>query len=130
MRNVECGMRNRLGRFDPRRPPFGSTRARSIPHSTFRTPHFMHSALRIPHWGRAGLMGFPHKPHARETVLLSRYFGEADARTYKGWVKRGGFAAVGQAGAIGTPRGLAIVEEWGLAGRRGARVSSGGKWPF
>src|SRR5438477_326571 len=26
-------------------------------------------------------MGFPHKPHPRETVLLSRYFGDADARS-------------------------------------------------
>src|SRR6184192_2179340 len=45
-------------------------------------------------------MGFPHKPHPRETVLLSRYFGEADARTYKGWVKRGGYADESEPGTF------------------------------
>src|SRR5256714_11969310 len=128
MRNVECGMRNRLGRFDPRRPPFGSTRARSIPHSAFRTPHFMHSAIRNPQWGV--VMGFPHKPHARETVLLSRYFGEADSRTYKGWVKRGGYAALEQARAMEPARVIDIVKESGLRGRGGAGFPTGLKWSF
>ena len=42
-------------------------------------------------------MGFPHKPHPRETVLLSRYFGDPEATTHKGWVKRGGYEAWKQA---------------------------------
>jgi len=31
-------------------------------------------------------MGYPHKPHAKETVLLSKHFGEAEraARTKAG----------------------------------------------
>ena len=29
-------------------------------------------------------MGYPHKPHPKETLVLSKHFGEADARTYKG----------------------------------------------
>ena len=39
-------------------------------------------------------MGYPHKPHARETVVLSKHFGDADAKGYKGWVKRGGYDAL------------------------------------
>src|ERR1043166_6812337 len=38
-RDAECGMRNGNARFDPRGKVPGSTRARSIPHSAFRTPH-------------------------------------------------------------------------------------------
>src|SRR5207245_5617495 len=78
MRSVECRLRNGGGTFDPRGVFTSSTPARYIPHS----------ALRIPHSGV--VMGFPHKPHPKETVLLSKHFGEVDARTYKGWVKRGG----------------------------------------
>src|SRR5439155_979311 len=42
-------------------------------------------------------MGFPHKSHPKETVVLSQYFGDADARTLKGWTKRGGYEALAQA---------------------------------
>src|SRR2546429_5458923 len=38
-----------------------------------------------------------HKPHPKETVVLSKHFGEADARTHKGWVKRGGYESLAQA---------------------------------
>ena len=42
-------------------------------------------------------MGYPHKSHPKETVVLSQYFGDADARTFKGWTKRGGYEALAQA---------------------------------
>ena len=39
-------------------------------------------------------MGFPHKPHERETVVLSQHFGNAEARSLDGWKKLGGYKAL------------------------------------
>src|SRR5438093_525424 len=65
-------------------------------------------------------MGYPHKPHPKETVVLSKHFGEADARTHKGWVKRGGYESVAQALTMEPARVIDIVKESGLRGRGGA----------
>ncbi|MGH7675467.1 MAG: NADH-quinone oxidoreductase subunit NuoF [Gemmatimonadales bacterium] len=75
-------------------------------------------------------MGFPHPPHAKETVVLSQYFGDAEARSYQGWVKRGGYQALKQALEM-TP--AAVTEEVkasGLRGRGGAGFPTGLKWSF
>ncbi len=75
-------------------------------------------------------MGYPHKPHAKETVVLSKHFGDAEARSLKGWVKRGGYEAWKQAQAM---TALAITEEVknsGLRGRGGAGFPTGLKWSF
>ena len=57
-------------------------------------------------------MGYPHEPHPHETVVLSQYFGDADARSYKGWVKRGGYQALKQAlGADDPAAVLAITKQ-------------------
>jgi len=75
-------------------------------------------------------MGFPHKPHPKETPVLSKHFGDAEARSLKGWVKRGGYEAWKQAQAM-TP--VAIIEEMknsGLRGRGGAGFPTGLKWSF
>src|SRR5437899_3402569 len=75
-------------------------------------------------------MGYPHKPHPREPVVRSRHFGEADARTYKGWVKRGGYEVLAQALAMEPGRVTDIVKESGLRGRGGAGFPTGLKWSF
>ncbi len=75
-------------------------------------------------------MGYPHTPHERETVLLSKYFGDPEARTLDGWKKRGGYAALKQ--ALGTPPGdiVNVVKASGLRGRGGAGFPTGVKWSF
>src|SRR5205807_557321 len=59
-----------------------------------------------------------------------KYFGDIDARTLKGWTKRGGYEALKQALA---KEPAAIVEEVkasGLRGRGGAGFPTGLKWSF
>jgi NADH-quinone oxidoreductase subunit F len=75
-------------------------------------------------------MGFPHPSHARETPVLSKHFGEDEARTLDGWKKRGGYQALEK--ALGMAQGdiTNIVKESGLRGRGGAGFPTGMKWSF
>ncbi len=75
-------------------------------------------------------MGYPHKPHPKETVLLSEYFGEKETRTYDGWVKRGGYKALEMALSMGRQHIIDEVKESGLRGRGGAGFPAGVKWNF
>ena len=75
-------------------------------------------------------MGFPHKPHSKETVVLSKYFGDADARTLKGWKKRGGYEMLDKALAMDPNAVIEEVKNSGLRGRGGAGFPTGLKWSF
>lgn len=75
-------------------------------------------------------MGYPHQSHPKETVVLSQYFGDADARSYEGWVKRGGYKALQSALAMSREQVIDIVKASGLRGRGGAGFPTGLKWSF
>ena len=75
-------------------------------------------------------MGFPHKPHARETVVLSKYFGDTEARSFKGWKKRGGYEMLDKALAMDPNAVIEEVKNSGLRGRGGAGFPTGLKWSF
>ena len=75
-------------------------------------------------------MGYPHPTHPRETVLLSRYFGDAEARTYAGWMKRGGYQALEKALGMSREQVIDEVKTSGVRGRGGAGFPAGVKWSF
>jgi len=75
-------------------------------------------------------MGFPHPSHPKEEVVLSRYFGDAGARSYDGWVKRGGYEALQKALGLSRDQVVEEVKLSGLRGRGGAGFPTGMKWSF
>lgn len=75
-------------------------------------------------------MGYPHAPHPKETVLMSKYFGDPEARSYDGWVARGGYKALEKALSMDRQTIIDEVKEAGLRGRGGAGFPAGVKWGF
>ena len=75
-------------------------------------------------------MGYPHPSHPRETVLLSRDFGDAEARRLDVWMKRGGYQALEKALGMGRDQVIEEVKTSGVRGRGGAGFPAGVKWGF
>ncbi|HUF66734.1 MAG TPA: NADH-quinone oxidoreductase subunit NuoF [Gemmatimonadaceae bacterium] len=75
-------------------------------------------------------MGFPHAIHKRETPVLSRHFGNAEARTLDGWRRLGGYQALENALGMQPVEITEIVKSSGLRGRGGAGFPTGLKWSF
>jgi NADH-quinone oxidoreductase subunit F len=75
-------------------------------------------------------MGYPHPSHARETPVLSKHFGDAGARTFDGWVKRGGYEGLKKALGMTRDQIIEEIKASGLRGRGGAGFPTGLKWSF
>ena len=75
-------------------------------------------------------MGYPHKSHPRETPVLSRHFGNPDARKLETWKSLGGYKALQQALSTDPVAIQNVVKDSGLRGRGGAGFPTGLKWSF
>lgn len=75
-------------------------------------------------------MGYPHDHERETTTLLSRYMGEAEARSLEGWLERGGYVALDKALGMEPDAITEVVKASGLRGRGGAGFPTGLKWSF
>jgi NADH-quinone oxidoreductase subunit F len=73
-------------------------------------------------------MGYPHPAHPKENPVLSKFFGEPEARTFDGWVKRGGYEGLRKVLRMAPEAVIEEVKTSGLRGRSGAGFPTGLKW--
>src|SRR4026207_1659263 len=82
-------------------------------------------------------MGYPHPSHPKENPVLSKHFGDPEARAYAGWGTRGGDAGLTTGAGGGGSRtapgaapgaGGEEIKPSGRRGRGGAGFPTGLKW--
>jgi NADH-quinone oxidoreductase subunit F len=74
-------------------------------------------------------MAYPYR-HDSEVRILSKYFGDPEARTLEGWKARGGYTGLTKAFEMGPEEVVNTVKASGLRGRGGAGFPTGIKWSF
>lgn len=75
-------------------------------------------------------MGYPHGHPRETTTLLSRDFGDPEARRIDVWLERGGYGGLRKALGMEPDEITAAVKDSGLRGRGGAGFPTGVKWSF
>ncbi|MEX2608970.1 MAG: NADH-quinone oxidoreductase subunit NuoF [Gemmatimonadota bacterium] len=74
-------------------------------------------------------MAYPYR-HEKETVVLTRGFGDPRTRTLEGWRALGGYKALAQTLEMAPNDVIEVVKASGLRGRGGAGFPAGVKWSF
>ncbi|HUF12164.1 MAG TPA: NADH-quinone oxidoreductase subunit NuoF [Longimicrobiales bacterium] len=74
-------------------------------------------------------MAYPYR-HERETLVIAKHFGDAEARPLAGYRERGGYQALEKALSMTPEEIVDVMKASGLRGRGGAGFPTGVKWSF